>query len=163
MWGGLFRPSASGGRRGVALRLCPPSLFPAVLEQTYLLPLCFRGSDRGPAIIATVKFADLRPCGGPSACKTDGDSPLLQPPRPDKGEASRQLRQRWAGEYNASGFVAVARGATSRSTHYTMAARRGQECKLCRYGGGVCQRGFRQVHIREDPQRRHPKNDGQAG
>ena len=45
-------------------------LFPAVLEQTYLLPLSFRESDRGPAIIATVKFADLRPCGGRSACKT---------------------------------------------------------------------------------------------
>ena len=67
--GACFAPLHRRGGARVALRLCPPSLFPAVLEQTYLLRLCFRGSDRGPAIIATVKFADLRPCGGPSACK----------------------------------------------------------------------------------------------
>ena len=33
-----------------------------------------------------------------------------------------------------------------------MAACRGQQCKLCRFGGGVCQTGFRKVHVREDPE-----------
>ena len=33
-----------------------------------------------------------------------------------------------------------------------MAARRGQQCKLCRFGGGVCQTVFRKVHVREDPE-----------
>ena len=33
-----------------------------------------------------------------------------------------------------------------------MATRRGQQCKLCRFGVGVCQTGFRKVHMREDPE-----------
>ena len=33
-----------------------------------------------------------------------------------------------------------------------MAAKRGLECKICRYGGGVCQPGFRKTHVREDPE-----------
>ena len=30
-----------------------------------------------------------------------------------------------------------------------MAAR---QCKVCRYGGGICQPGFKKVHVRDDPQ-----------
>ena len=34
-----------------------------------------------------------------------------------------------------------------------MAGKGGVQCKLCRYGGGgICQQGFRKVHVREDPQ-----------
>ena len=33
-----------------------------------------------------------------------------------------------------------------------MATTGGEECRLCRYGGGLCQPGFRKVHVRGDPQ-----------
>ena len=33
-----------------------------------------------------------------------------------------------------------------------MATRGGRECKLCRYGGGFCQPGFKKTHVRDDPQ-----------
>ena len=72
--GGAVPPLCIGGEARGCLEAVPsselPALFPAVLEHTYLLRLCFREPDRGPATIATAKFADLPPCGGPSACKT---------------------------------------------------------------------------------------------
>ena len=37
---------------------------------------------------------------------------------PQRRGASRQLRERWTGEYNSRGFVTVAGRATSRTTHY---------------------------------------------
>ena len=33
-----------------------------------------------------------------------------------------------------------------------MAARRAQQCKLCRFGVAVCQTGFRKVHVQGDPE-----------
>ena len=26
-----------------------------------------------------------------------------------------------------------------------------KECRICRYGGGICQSGFKKVHVRDDP------------
>ena len=131
-----------------------------MLEQNISVAALLQGPARLPAITENGNFAELHPSGGPSDCKNPNLNiadqtgtvhcsfrcvPTLNKLRDSYDYAGRGM----AREYVDSESVIVAGRGTSRSTPYVMAAR---QCKVCRYGGGICQPGFKKVHVRDDPQ-----------
>ena len=135
LWGGLFRLPASGGKRGVALRLCPRGSSRRLSQRCLSkhIIFCYHFASGNPIGVASHSrdghvcrttavretwclqdFDHLRPLTLRTGRRqTSSPTALTQ-----RRAASRQLRQRWTGEYNSPGFVTVAGRATSRTTHY---------------------------------------------